>query len=52
MVDNVQAIKNLIFSYAELLDSGDIEGLARLFAHGTIRTGTGQEHRGPRPFAR
>ncbi len=43
MVDDVQAIKNLIYSYAELLDSGDIEGLARLFAHGTLRThGTAQ----------
>jgi len=46
VADNIQAIKNLIYSYAELLDSGDIEELARLFAHGIIRTGTGQEHRG------
>ena len=36
MVDDVQAIKNLIYSYSELLDGGDIEGLARLFARCTV----------------
>lgn len=47
MIDDVQAIKNLIYSYAELLDSGDVEGFARLFAHGTLRThGVPDEYRG------
>ncbi len=37
MVDDVQAIKNIIYSYAELLDLGDIEGLRRLFGKITVR---------------
>jgi hypothetical protein len=36
MVDDVQALKNLIYSYSELLDGGDIEGLGRLFARCTV----------------
>lgn len=38
MSDDVQAIKNLIYSYAELLDTGDLEGLGRLFDRATLRT--------------
>lgn len=36
-MDDVQAIKNLIFTYAELFDAGDWEGFGRLFEHGTFR---------------
>lgn len=47
MTDDVQAIKNLVYSYAELLDTGDIEGLARLFTGATLRTsGSSDELRG------
>jgi hypothetical protein len=31
MIDDAQAIKNLVHSYCELLDLGDIAGLERLF---------------------
>jgi len=34
-----QAIRNLLFSYAERIDRGDIEGMARLFEHATYRAG-------------
>ena len=30
-----EAIAALIYAYAEKLDHGDFEGVARLFAHGT-----------------
>jgi len=46
-MNDVQAIKNLVYSYAELLDTGDIEGLARLFTGATLRTsGTSDEYQG------
>jgi len=38
MSDDVQAIVNLIHSYAELLDTGDLEGAGRLFDRATLRT--------------
>jgi ketosteroid isomerase-like protein len=47
MTDDVQAIKNIVSSYAELLDLGDLEGLAKLFTKATVRThGTAQELHG------
>ncbi|GAY14281.1 nuclear transport factor 2 family protein [Mycobacterium sp. shizuoka-1] len=36
MSDSAQAIANLIYSYAELLDAGDLDGVAALFTHGRI----------------
>jgi ketosteroid isomerase-like protein len=36
-VDDVQAIKNLVVSYVELLDRGDLDGLANVFARATVR---------------
>jgi 3-phenylpropionate/cinnamic acid dioxygenase small subunit len=46
-VDDVQEIKNQIYSYAELLDGGDIAGFAALFEHATFRTnGVDFEFRG------
>lgn len=38
VADDVLSIKNLVYSYAELLDTGDIEGLGRLFTAATLRT--------------
>lgn len=47
MVDDVQAIKNLVYAYAERLDTGDLDGLGQLFARGTVRTdGSEQALRG------
>src|SRR5215510_15734647 len=37
-MDDVQAITNLILSYVELLDLGDLDGLSNLFARATVRT--------------
>ena len=36
MMDSHRAIENLLYRYAELIDDGDLEGVARLFAHGEI----------------
>jgi 3-phenylpropionate/cinnamic acid dioxygenase small subunit len=47
MTDDVQAITNIVYSYAELLDLGDIDGLAKLFTKATVRTHrSAQELRG------
>jgi ketosteroid isomerase-like protein len=34
--DAYQAIKNLIYTYADRIDAGDYEGLSQLFAHAEI----------------
>jgi len=39
-------IEGIIFRYAELLDAGDLEGLAALFARGAIRPAVGEPVRG------
>ncbi len=36
MSDSAIAITNLIYHYAELIDGGDLDGLAELFEHGRI----------------
>lgn len=36
MSDSAQEITNLIYTYAELLDGGDLDGVAALFEHGRI----------------
>lgn len=36
MSDSAREITNLIYRYAELLDAGDLDGVAALFAHGRI----------------
>jgi 3-phenylpropionate/cinnamic acid dioxygenase small subunit len=47
MSDDRQAIKNLVYSYAELLDTGDFDGLVALFSHATVRvSGSGHEVHG------
>jgi 3-phenylpropionate/cinnamic acid dioxygenase small subunit len=36
MSDSAVEITNLIYTYAELLDAGDLDAVARLFEHGRI----------------
>ena len=36
MADPAREIENLLYSYAERIDAGDLEGVADLFAHGRI----------------
>lgn len=36
MTDSAREIQNLIYTYAERLDAGDLDGVAELFAHGRI----------------
>lgn len=41
-VEDVEAISRIVYSYAELLDLGDIEGCGRVFTRAVLRTdGTG-----------
>ncbi len=42
-MDDADAIRALIHSYAELLDAGDLDGVAALFEHATWRTSTRAE---------
>ncbi|MDP3967495.1 MAG: nuclear transport factor 2 family protein [Nocardioides sp.] len=44
MADSAREIENLLYTYAELIDGGDLDGVAALFAHGRIH---GQEGGGP-----
>jgi 3-phenylpropionate/cinnamic acid dioxygenase small subunit len=39
MTSDEQAIRNLLFSYAECIDRGDIDAMARLFEHAAYRAG-------------
>jgi hypothetical protein len=41
--DDVQAITALVYRYAELIDAGDLDGLAALFEHATWGAGTRSE---------
>ena len=36
MTDSARDIENLIYTYAERIDAGDLDGVAELFAHGRI----------------
>ncbi|MGY4710882.1 nuclear transport factor 2 family protein [Mycolicibacterium sp. CBM1] len=36
MSDSARAITNLIYTYADLIDAGDLDGVADLFTHGRI----------------
>ena len=36
MTDSARQIENLIYTYAERIDAGDLDGVADLFAHGRI----------------
>jgi 3-phenylpropionate/cinnamic acid dioxygenase small subunit len=35
-VDSAREIENLLYTYAERIDAGDLDGVADLFAHGRI----------------
>jgi 3-phenylpropionate/cinnamic acid dioxygenase small subunit len=39
MTSDEQAIRNLLFTYAERIDRGDLDGMARLFEHAAYRAG-------------
>ena len=39
--DNCRVIENLIYSYAERIDLGDLDGVAALFRHGRIEAAPG-----------
>jgi len=39
MADSAREIENLLYTYAERIDAGDLEGVANLFAHGRIQSG-------------
>ncbi len=54
-MDDSQEIANLVYSYAERLDSGDFAGVAELFSDATFRAVVGDEldvHRGSRDVQR
>ena len=36
MSDSAREIENLVYTYAERIDAGDLDGVAALFAHGRI----------------
>lgn len=40
MSDSALQITNLLYRYAELMDSGDLEAVAALFDHARVRTGS------------
>lgn len=42
MASSETAIANLVYRYAELIDSGDFEGAAALFTHARIKIGSGE----------
>jgi 3-phenylpropionate/cinnamic acid dioxygenase small subunit len=41
MASSEVEIANLVYRYAELIDSGDLEGAAGLFAHARVKTAVG-----------
>jgi 3-phenylpropionate/cinnamic acid dioxygenase small subunit len=41
MPDNCRTVENLIYAYAELIDGGDLAGVAELFRHGRIEAAPG-----------
>ena len=49
MAGNHREIENLLYTYAERIDLGDLEGVASLFAHGCIKPGLDA---GPEAIAR
>jgi 3-phenylpropionate/cinnamic acid dioxygenase small subunit len=39
MAESAREIENLLYTYAERIDAGDLEGVASLFAHGCVKPG-------------
>ena len=46
MPDTAREIENLIYSYAERIDAGDLAGVAELFRNGRIQAGPGMVFEG------
>jgi 3-phenylpropionate/cinnamic acid dioxygenase small subunit len=46
MSDDHEDIRSLIYAYAELIDAGDFDGVADLFAHAHIVAANGQRFEG------
>ena len=46
MTDNAREIENLVYTYAERIDAGDLDGLAELFRHGRIQAAPGMVFEG------
>lgn len=36
MLNDTDEMRNLVFEYADLLDTGDLKGLSAIFSHATI----------------
>jgi SnoaL-like domain len=49
-MDDLQAIKNIVLSYVELLDLGDLDGLSNVFARATVHTQGSAPLRGAAAF--
>lgn len=49
-MDDVQTIKNIVLSYVELLDLGDLDGLSNLFTRATVHLQGGAPLRGAQAF--
>ena len=49
-MDDVQAVKNIVLSYVELLDLGDLDGLSNLFSRATVHTQGAAPLRGAEAF--
>jgi 3-phenylpropionate/cinnamic acid dioxygenase small subunit len=47
MPDDARAIENLIYTYAERIDAGDLDGVAQLFENGRIEAAPGVTIEGP-----
>ena len=47
MSTSEQAIRRLMFRYAELQDAADFDAVAELFSHGIFQRGDGKSFRGP-----
>ena len=49
-MNSATAITNLLYRYAELMDAGDLEAVAALFARARIKTGGGEMVEGAAPM--
>jgi len=49
-MNSATLITNLLYRYAELMDAGDLEAVAALFAHARIKLGSGETVEGSAPM--
>jgi 3-phenylpropionate/cinnamic acid dioxygenase small subunit len=52
MPDSARGIENLVYTYAERIDAGDLDGVAELFRHGRIEAAPGVVVEGPEKVRR